>query len=438
MEKLLAEGVVVRLMELGYLSLGAIAFSDLYPFLISILVGALIGIERERDLLEKKKRGVAGLRTFILVSLLGTLSAHLAAIYGGTFLMVAFASFALMVAVGYAVSVTNLGRLDFTSEVAAAVAFILGILCHSPETVMLAIALAILVTMILAVKKTAHRYVEIIKEEELLDTLKMGTIALVILPLLPNTTLGPFDVLNPRNIWLMVVLVSLIGYVGYVMIRIFGTEKGLSITGALGGLVSSTAVATTMAAEAKAHREVIPSAVFATTIASCTMFPRILLEVFVVNRQLFFPLLLPMASMAVFGVVMALLLFRKRETIAADVNLDDPFKLSPALKFGAFFALVLVISKIANIYFGQAGTYAASLVAGLADVDAITLSLATLAGNFAVGEGVAVAAITLAAMTNTLVKLSITFILGTREFGSRVALIFLPMIGVGLLAIVLF
>jgi uncharacterized membrane protein (DUF4010 family) len=425
-------------MELGYLSLGAIAFSDLYPFLISILVGALIGIERERDLLEKKKRGVAGLRTFILVSLLGTLSAHLAAIYSGTFMMVAFASFALMVAVGYAVSVTNLGRLDFTSEVAAAVAFILGILCHSPETVMLAIALAILVTMILAVKKTAHRYVEIIREEELLDTLKMGTIALVILPLLPNSTLGPFDVLNPRNIWLMVVLVSLIGYVGYVMIRIFGTEKGLSITGALGGLVSSTAVATTMAAEAKAHREVIPSAVFATTIASCTMFPRILLEVFVVNRQLFFPLLPPMASMTVFGVVMALLLFRKRETIETDVALSDPFKLSPALKFGAFFALVLLISKIANIYFGQAGTYAASLVAGLADVDAITLSLATLAENSAVGEGVAVAAITLAAMTNTLVKLSITFILGTREFGSRVALIFLPMIGVGLLAIFLF
>src|SRR5690606_28993531 len=143
--------------------------------------------------------------------------------------------------------------------------------------------------------------------------------------------IDPFGVLNPRNIWMMVVLVSLIGYVGYVMIRIFGTEKGLSITGALGGLVSSTAVATTMAAEAKAHREVIPSAVFATTIASCTMFPRILLEVFVVNRDLFFPLLLPMASMTIAGVALALLLYRKRETIEAPVNLTDPFRLSPAL-----------------------------------------------------------------------------------------------------------
>ena len=425
-------------MDLGYLNLEATAFSDLYPFLISILIGALIGTERERVLLEKKKRGVAGLRTFILISILGTLSAQMATLYGGTFMIVAFASFALLVAVGYAASATNLGRLDFTSEMAAVVVFILGALCHSPDTMMLAIALAILETVILAVKKTAHRYVEIIKEEELLDTLKMGIIALVILPLLPNTTLDPFEVLNPRNIWLMVVLVSLISYVGYVMIRIFGTEKGLSITGVLGGLVSSTAVATTMAAEAKAHKEVIPSAVFATIIASCTMFPRILLEVFVVNRALFFPLLFPLASMTVIGVVMAFLLFRKRETIDANVNLDDPFKISPALKFGAFFAFVLLVSKLASIYFGQAGIYAASLVAGLADVDAITLSLATLAKTSQMEERVAVAAITLAAMTNTLVKLSITYILGTREFGSRVALIFLPMIAVGLLAIFLF
>lgn len=424
------------MMDLSYLRLEAIAFSDLYPFLISILIGALIGTERERDLLEKKKRGVAGLRTFILITLLGTLSAHLAVVFGTAFIIIAFASFALMVAVGYAASATNLGRLDFTSEVAAVIAFTLGALCYSPETAMLSIALAILVTAILAVKKTAHRYVETIRQEELLDTLKMATVALVILPLLPNVPLDPLGVLNPRNIWLMVVLVSLIGFVGYFMIRIFGTDKGLTITGALGGLVSSTAVATTMAAEARAHREVIPSAVFATTIASCTMFPRILLEVFVVNRALFFPLLIPMASMTAVGVAMALLIYRKRETIETKVELSDPFRLSPALKFGAFFAFVLLVSKLATTSFGDAGTYAASVVAGLADVDAITLSLATLARTSQMDEGVAVAAITLAAITNTLVKLGITFILGSKEFGLRVATIFVPIIGVGLLAII--
>ncbi len=168
------------------------------------------------------------------------------------------------------------------------------------------------------------------------------------------------------------------------------------------------------------------------------MFPRILLEVFVVNRDLFVPLLAPMISMTAVGVFMALLLYRKGETIETDVNLSDPFRLTPALKFGAFFAFVLLVSKLASIGFGDAGTYAASLVAGLADVDAITLSLATLARTSQLDEGVAVAAITLAAITNTLVKLLITFILGSKEFGVRVAMIFVPIIAVGLIAIILF
>jgi len=423
-------------MDLGALYVQSIAFSDIYPFIISILIGALIGTERERDLLGKEHRGIAGLRTFTLISFLGTLSAFMAIRYEYIFMMAAFVGFLVLVTVVYAASAPVQGRIDFTSEVAAVITFLLGALCYHGDTVMLAIALAILMTVILAVKKTAHGYVEAIKNEELLDTLKMGIIALVILPLLPDQAIGPLDVLNPRHVWLMVVLVSLISYVGYVMIRIFGTEKGLSITGILGGLVSSTAVATTMAAEAKLHRDVVPSAVFATTIASCTMFPRILLEVLVVNRDLFLPLFLPLASMTVTGVLLAFLLFRKRESIDTNVDLSDPFRLSPALKFGAFFALILLISKFSNIYFGEAGTYAASIVAGLADVDAITLSMATLAKT-SVCPDVAVASITLATMTNTLVKLSITFILGTREFGKRVSLIFVPMLVVGLLVIFL-
>ena len=423
-------------MDLSNLYLEAITFSDLYPYLISMLIGALIGTERQRDLVEQRMRGVAGLRTFILISLLGTLSASLAAQYGETFIIIAFLAFSILVAIGYAASATNLGRVDFTTEVAAVIVFVLGILCHSRETAMLAIALAVLVTAILAVKKTTHEYVAAIRDVELLDTLKMAIIVMVILPLLPNQPIDPYGVLNPRHIWLMVVLVSLISYVGYIMIRILGTERGLSITGMLGGLVSSTAVATSMAAEAKAHREVIPSAVFATTIASCTMFPRVLLEVLVINRDLFLPLFLPLASMTVTGMTLAYLLFRKREPIETDVALSDPFRLSPALKFGAFFAFILLVSALAGIYFGEAGTYVASVVAGLADVDAITLSMATLAKT-TLGADTAVTAITLATMTNTLVKLAITYILGTREFGMRVSLVFVPMIAVGLLVIVL-
>jgi uncharacterized membrane protein (DUF4010 family) len=140
--------------------------------------------------------------------------------------------------------------------------------------------------------------------------------------------------------------------------------------------------------------------------------------------------------MTIAGVSLAFVLLRRKDPIGKTVMLKDPFKILPALKFGAFFAFVLLMSKLASIYFGDAGTYATSIIAGLADVDAITLSMATLAKS-TLEQNIAVTAITLAAITNTLVKLSIAYILGTREFGNRIATIFLPMITIGLLAALL-
>ena len=412
-------------------------FTDLYPFIISLLIGALIGTERQRRLAEERLIGVAGLRTFTLIALLGTLCANMAVYYSQEFIIVAFGSFMLLVGIAYySASSRTQGRVDLTSAVAAILAFILGSLSFFDDRRLLAVALAVVITWILATRKVTHRYVETISETDLLDTLKMGIIALVIYPFLPDQPLDPFYTLNPRQIWLMVVLVSLIGYVGYILIRILGTEKGLSLTGVLGGLVSSTAVTTAMATEVRLQDEMLSSAVFATTIASCTMFPRILFIVLVVNRDIFLTLLPKLGSMTIVGVALAVLLLRKKDPVGKSVALKDPFRILPALTFGGFFAIVLLTSKLASIYFGNAGTYAASVIAGLADVDAISLSMATLAKS-SLMPNTAVTAITLAAITNTLVKLSISYIMGTREFGNRIATIFLPMIIVGLLAILL-
>lgn len=412
-------------------------FVDIYPFLVSLLIGALIGTERQRRLAEDNVRGVAGLRTFILIALLGALSATLSVEYGSGFAIAALATFTILVGAGYASSVTALGRIDFTGAVAAVVTFVLGMLSSFPDSIQLAVALAILTTWILATRAITHRYVEALSETDLLDTLKMGIIALVIYPLLPETPPDPWGVLNPRQIWLFVVLVSLIGYVGYVLIRILGTERGLSLTGILGGIASSTALASAMASEAKENREIAPSAAFATAIASCTMFPRVLFIVLVVNRALFISLLPPLVIMTIVGVVLSyLLMIRKRPIKGRDVVIKDPFRIVPALKFGALFAIVLLASKLASLYFGNAGTYAASIIAGLADVDAITLSMATLAQS-TVNPNVAVTSIALAAITNTLVKLAIAYILGSVEFGNKVAVIFVPMAIAGLLAVFL-
>ena len=411
-------------------------FADIYPFIVALLIGALIGTERQRRMIEDKVRGVAGLRTFILIALLGCLCSALAQHYGSGFAIASMATFTILVSVGYATSVSALGRVDFTAAVATVVTFALGMLAGFPDSTLLAVALSIITTWVLATRSITHRYVEALSETDLLDTLKMGIIALVIYPFLPETTLDPWGVLNPRQVWLFVVMVSLIGYVGYILIRILGAERGLGLTGVLGGLVSSTAVASSMAAEVRENRKILPSAVFATAIASCTMFPRILFIVLVVNRELFLALLLPMLLMTLVGFVLSYLLVRKSGSPGKDMNVKDPFRIIPALEFGAFFAMVLVISKLASIYFGDAGVYAAGVVSGLAETDAIALTMASLAGS-TLTSNVAANTIILATITNTLVKLTITYVMGTREFGLQMAKIFLPTILVGLVTLIL-
>jgi uncharacterized membrane protein (DUF4010 family) len=409
-------------------------FAGIYPFLVALLIGALIGTERQRRLVEEKARGVAGLRTFTLIALLGALSANLAGHFGNGFAIAAMASFVILVGIGYASSIVTLGRIDFTAAVAAVVTFTLGMLTTFPDSILLSVALAIITTWILATRAITHRYVEALSETDLLDTLKMGIMALVIYPLLPDAPLDPWGVLNPRQIWLFVVLVSLIGYVGYVLIRVLGAERGLSLTGVLGGLVSSTAVATAMASEARQNREMVPSAVFATAVAGCTMFPRVLFVVLVVNRALFLSLLPHLLAMTFVGAALTYLLARKDQPLGKDVKVSDPFRIKPALQFGALFAFVLLASKLASLYFGNAGTYVTSIIAGLADVDAITLSMATLSKS-TLDESVAIMSINLAVMTNTLVKLGIAYVLGTTEFGNRIAVIFLPTVLIGIISL---
>jgi uncharacterized membrane protein (DUF4010 family) len=316
-------------------------FTDIYPFLAALLIGALIGTERQRRLAEEKVRGVAGLRTFTLIALLGALSATLANYYGPAFALAAFASFTILVGIGYASSVSALGRIDFTAAVAAVVTFALGMLTSFGEA---SLAVASIPDHLDAGHQDYHSPLCGALARRISRHPEDGHNRLVIYPLLPDTPLDPWGVLSPREIWLMVVLVSLIGYVGYVLIRILGTERGLTLTGFLGGLVSSTAVTTSMASQVKINHAILYSAVFATAIACCTMFPRVLFIVLLVNRDLFLPLLLPLLSMTLLGVAMAYLLMRKSAPLSKEVAVKDPFRIVPALKFGLFFAFVLLAS----------------------------------------------------------------------------------------------
>jgi len=399
-------------------------------FLISIALGALLGTEREMSKSHSGEK-VAGVRTFSLITLLGTTLAHLSQEY--PYLVVVGAGiFGLLVIAGY----WKIGAADpgITTEVGSIVAFVIGVLCYSDPS--LAVMLAIFVGIIFVVKKKSHSLIKKMREEELIDTLKFALIAFVILPFLPNEPIDPFGVLNPYKIWLLVVFISGIGYVGYFLIRIFGTKSGTGLTGVLGGLASSTAVTASMSHRSRESADILFPALFATVIANTIMFLRILVEVFVVRRVLVGDLLIPMAAMMVTGLVVAVYFWNKKVPSEVDVDLQDPFTLTPALKFGLFFAFILVISKVASQYLGEPGVYVTGIISGLADVDAITLSMATLAGK-EVSTEVAVTTIILAAISNIVAKTAITVLFGSPEFKKRMILTSAGIMTVGLLVILL-
>jgi len=401
-------------------------------FLISLAVGALIGIERERK--HPKAAEFAGVRTFILIALFGTISAYLSNFYPN-FLILAFLGISILVGLSYMVSTRRDGDIGITTEVAALLTFVLGALCYTDEGIKIAPIFAIIITTLLAIKTYLHRFARRISEKEMIDTLKFLIIAFVILPLLPDKTMGPLEVFNPYQIWLMVVFISGISYAGYILMKFLGAERGLGITGVIGGLVSSTAVTTAMASKVKESNFLIKAAVFATVIASSMMFFRVLFVVSIINPDLIFLLVVPMLSMGVVGIILGILAWKRTEVreVDAKVGFENPFTLKPALIFGALFCAILFISRIADIYFGRSGVYAASIISGVADVDAITITMALMAKT-TISASTAVTAITLAAISNTIVKFSIALFIGTRKFGQMIGIIFTAIILSGLAA----
>ncbi len=402
-------------------------------FLIALAIGALIGIERERKQVNKSE--FAGIRTFILIAFLGILSAYINNFYPN-FLLISFLGIIVLVGLSYRASTRENGDIGITTEVVALLTFILGALCYTDEGVRLAPIFAIIITVLLAVKSYLHKFVRKISEKELMNTLKFLIIAFVILPLLPDQTMGPLDVFNPYQIWLVVVFISAISYAGYVLMKLIGAERGLGLTGIVGGLVSSTAVTTAMASRVKESEFIIRAAVFATVVASSIMFLRILFEVLVINPDLVPLLMIPMLSMGVLGIGLGVLAWKttKVKEVGEEIKFKNPFSLRPALLFGVLFLVILFVSKIADIYFGSSGLYAASIISGVADVDAITISMALLAKT-TISQEVAVTAITMAAISNTIMKFGIAFFIGTRRFGQIIGVIFAAIITIGLIAV---
>lgn len=408
--------------------------------LAALAVGLLVGIERGwSGKNEEEGDRVAGIRTFSLIGLLGGISAILSEFAGEWILIVAFVAIAAIAVASYIVETRNNEDIGTTTAYTKLITFALGAWAAF-GFYMYALGTTAAVVTILSLKPVLHKWVRGIETVEIYAGVKMLLISVVLLPLLPNQGFGPWEAINPRWIWWMVVLISGISFVGYFAIKYVGNRLGTLVTSITGGLASSTAVTLSMAQFA---REQSAKSLFmgGVMIASSIMFIRVKVEVLIVNPALISLLWIPMLVMflSVLGGGIWLWMHRGQEEKEPFVEIKNPFNITTALKFGAFLALILFLSTAMKELFGDEGIYLLSVLSGLMDVDAITLSLSRLAIED-ISEDVAVFGIILAAMTNTLSKgVMFAFFTGFRESMKLIGLMILSVI-LGLLAafIVLF
>lgn len=413
---------------------------------VAVAAGLLIGLERERSAPEDRTREsfLGGSRTHPLLALVGAVSSLLARQVGVAVLVVALGALVALLLASYIDDVRRGVDRGITSEAAFLVSFLLGAFATSSGVVepvstrVFAIAgAAVVTTLLLSSKPALHPLARRVSSEDVTATLKFLVVAVVVLPLLPDQPMGPLQALNPRHVGLLVLLIAGVSFAGYVAIRLLGVRRGLGITGLVGGVISSTAVTVSLSSRARERPLLQVPLALAVLLASTIMFARMLLVVAVVNAGLVLPLALPLGAMLLVGLVGSLVLYRRSRAAAGetgDVPFSNPFELGRALGFGVFFAFVLLGSKAAAVYLGNAGTYAAGMLAGTADVDAITLSMAKLAHQD-ISRQVAVNTIFLAASVNTVVKIVLATALGGWTYGRWLVAISLAVVAAGAIAL---
>jgi len=415
----------------------------LVDFGIALLIGALVGIDRERKKGGEDTAGdTGGLRTFILFAEVGAVSAWLALELDSLWI---FAATAIVVGVlviaGYlAYTLKHNDSYGLTTEIAAIAVFLLGgLVIYGYRE--LAVILGITTSAVLAYKQPLHGLVAKLSQDDVYAGLKLLIATFIVLPFLPDEPIDPWQAINPSKLWWLVILISALSLAGYAATRIIGAHQGTVLTGFFGGLASSTAVTLALARRSKEPEAAPLGNVLAAglLIAWTVMFIRIAAEVAYVHPPLLRPLAVPLAAMGLSVAVLAGVFYflgRKAGRLAAgNVPLTNPFSLTSAIKFALVFAAVLLAVKLVQTNWPGQGFYAVAALAGLTDVDAITLSMAGYAKGgqvdptvlqqteqSTVGNPMAVAAtsITIAAISNTLVKCGLVLTLGSWLLSWRV------------------
>lgn len=394
----------------------------LIRFVIAFLIGALIGIEREKVNRDGGEHSAAGLRTFILIALAGAVAAWLSVETGEPWYFVAatLVSAAFILA-GYRAQLQkHPGAVGLTTEFAAFVTCLLGgaTMFGAPQ---LAVGIAITMSAVLAYRTALHTAVERIGWADIFATLKLLIIAFIVLPVVPREAVDPWGVIQPYAMTWLVLLIAGLSFLGYVAGRWLGPRHGVAATALAGGLVSSTAVTLALSKQSRdnAAAGAAPTLAAGILLAWAVMFARVVVECAVINPALARAAALPMSIMAFVAVAGAIVNHRRgaRFRCGTEVlRLRNPFSLSFAIKFALLFAAVAVLVDRANALVGERAAFVVAGLAGLTDVDAVTLSMARR-GPSGTTE---LTAITIAVLANTLAKMGIVWWVGRGPLFARI------------------
>ena len=394
-------------------------------------LGLLVGLQRE-----KAASALAGIRTFPLISLMGAMTGLVAQHFGGWILASGFITLAIVIlSAKFALFKSN-QDLGITTEVAALLMYVVGAyLTFGDATI--AIVVGALTAVLLQMKDVLHDFVRKMGERDILAIMRFVAIALVILPILPNQNYGPFHVLNPYDIWRMVVLIVAISLMGYAAYKVFKDKAGTLLAGILGGLISSTATTVSYARNTKTLPETSSLAALAIMLASTVSVIRVTLAFMVVSPSATSVIAPPLLTLfAIMVVICVALYFSRSGETHTMPEPDNPAELTSAIVFGLLYGGIIFAVAAAKEMFGQQSLYLIAMISGLTDVDAITLSTGRLVEGQRLEAHTGWQLVMIAIMANLVFKWGAVAVLGNKVLLKKLTVIFGAafMVGLGILA----
>ena len=404
--------------------------------LVTCGIGLLLGLEREHSALIKKEQVFAGIRTFVLLTLSGFTGAALGFLIAPWIFAVILVSVMSLTAISYWIS-SNKGDIGTTSELAGLLAVILGALTFL-GFIEISLMITVIILVMLSTKIQLMNVIDQITQEEIYALVRFVVVALLIFPFLPNENYGPYDVINPREIGLVIILTSGIGFLGYVLMRVLGANKGILLTGIVGGLVSSTMVTWVFSKKSKEDKTLNSLYTSAILAAGTIMVVRIFLWVYLFNKELLAGLILPLIIIILTQVGTAVYFYlrsTKDNPKESALKLGKPLEMTTAIFFGVLYVSILLIVSYGNDYFGNEGIFVTSALAGVSDVDAISISISKMS-KVNISTTTAQNAILVATLSNSIAKFAIAFWASSKEMRKNVLLGYGAIIAAAIVAFV--